>query len=106
MMITSSNSSLKRSGVAHHYLGGLLHTMAISGLPRVRTELDPLLTIPSLAQHPVQTNRQSSRHRHLGDLPSPPHHVRTPFSRACWLVSATNFTRVGEPTLSWNHYAH
>ena len=25
----------------------LLHTMAISGLPRVRTDLDPLLIIPS-----------------------------------------------------------
>src|SRR5579863_4536312 len=48
--------------------------MAISGLSRVRTELDPLLVIPSLAQHPVQTNGQSSRHGNLSDLPTSPHH--------------------------------
>jgi hypothetical protein len=42
--------------VPTQYLAALLHTKAISGLPRVRTELDPLLIIPSLAQHPVQTN--------------------------------------------------
>ena len=53
------------------YLGVLLHTMAISGLPRVRTELDPLLIIPSLAHHPVQTNCQPTRHGDLGDLPVP-----------------------------------
>ena len=56
------------------FLGALLHTMAISGLPRVRTELDPLLIIPSLAHHPVQTHGQSARHSNLGDLSSPPHH--------------------------------
>ena len=65
---------VKRSGVPTQYLGVLLHTMAISGLPRVRTELDPLLIIPSLAHHPVQTNSQSPRHGDLGDLPSPSHH--------------------------------
>ena len=54
-------------------LGVLLHTIAMSGLSRVRTELFQLLVIPSLAPHPVQTNRQSPRHRDLGDLPSPPH---------------------------------
>ena len=56
------------------FLGVLLHTMAISGLPRVRTELNPLLIIPSLAHHPVQTNGQPPRHGDLGDLPSPAHH--------------------------------
>jgi len=44
--------------------------MTMSGLPRVRTELDPLLIIPSLAHHPVQTNSQPPRHGDLGDLPS------------------------------------
>jgi len=34
----------------------LLHTTAISRLSRVRTELDPLLIVPLLAHHPVQTN--------------------------------------------------
>src|SRR5215469_15758074 len=72
-MITSSNSSVKRSRTPTQYLGVLLHTMAISGLSRVRTELDPLLIIPSLAQHPGQTNRQPPRHGNLG-FASPPHH--------------------------------
>ena len=74
IMITSSNSSVKRSGVPTQLLGVLLHTMAISGLPRVRTELDPLLIIPALAQHPVQTNCQPPCHGDLGDLSSSPHH--------------------------------
>ena len=39
-------------------LGVLLHTMAISGLSHVRTELVPLLIVPTLAHHPVQTNCQ------------------------------------------------
>ena len=42
--------------------GVLLHTMAISRLFRVRTELNPLLIVPSLAHHPKQTNRQSPGH--------------------------------------------
>ena len=58
IMITSSNSSVKRSGTPNQFLGVLLHTMAISGLSRVRTELNPLLIVPSLAHHPIQTNRQ------------------------------------------------
>ena len=67
-------------------LGVLLHTMAISGLSRVRTELFQLLIIPSLAPHPVQTNGESPRHRDLGDLPSPPHRqvkvLAAPFRKA------------------------
>ena len=35
IMITSSNSSAKRSGMPNQSLGVLLHTMAISGLSRV-----------------------------------------------------------------------
>src|SRR5579862_5599856 len=31
-------------------------------------------------------------------------HCSAPFSRACWLVSTTNFIRELEPTLSWNQY--
>src|SRR5271170_5701550 len=73
-MITTSNSSRKRSRVPTQYLGVLLHTMAMSGLPHVRTELNVLLIIPSLAHHPVQRNSQPTRHGDLGDLPSPPHH--------------------------------
>jgi hypothetical protein len=37
----------------------------------VRTELNPLLIIPSLAHHPVQRNGQPPRHGDLGDLSSP-----------------------------------
>ena len=55
-------------------LGVLLHTMAISGLSRVRTELNPLLIVPSLAHHPIETNRQSPSHGYLGDLAASPHH--------------------------------
>jgi uncharacterized repeat protein (TIGR03803 family) len=42
----------------------------------VRTELFHLLVIPSLAPHPVQTNRQAPRHRDFGDLPPPAHHQK------------------------------
>ena len=77
------------------YLGVLLHTMAISGLPRVRTELDPLLIIPSLAHHPVQTNCQPTRHGDFGDLPSPPHHQVK--------VSAAPFRKTAHCNLSRFH---
>ncbi len=89
-MITSSNSSVKRSGVATQYLGVLLHTMAISGLPHVRTELGPLLVIPSLAHHPVQTNSQSACHRDFGDLPAPPHHQVKVSAAPFWKTAHRN----------------
>ena len=57
----------------NHYVGDLLHTMAISGLSRVRTELFELTVVPALAPHPVQMHRQLSGHRYLRDLPSPAH---------------------------------
>src|ERR1700682_4618366 len=71
-MITTSDSSVKRSGMPNQLLGVRLHTMAISRLSRVRTELSQLLIIPSLAPHPVQGNGKFPRHRDFGDLPSPP----------------------------------
>jgi hypothetical protein len=46
---------MRRSGIPNQYLGVLLHTMAISGLSRVRTELFKLLVFPPFAPHPVQT---------------------------------------------------
>ena len=61
-MITTSNSSVKRSGIPNQLLGVGLHTTACSGLSRVRTELFQLRIIPSLAPHPVQTHRQSAGH--------------------------------------------
>jgi hypothetical protein len=57
IMITTSNSPAKGSGIPNQYLGVLLHTMAMYGLSRVRTELFQLLVIPSLTPHPIQTNR-------------------------------------------------
>ena len=60
------------SGIANQLLGVRLHTIAISGLSRVRTEFFQLLVIPSLAPHPVHANRQSPCHGDLGDLPPSP----------------------------------
>ena len=57
IMITTSNSSMKRSGTPNQLLDVRLHTIAISGLSRVRTELSNLLVVPSLAPHPEQLNR-------------------------------------------------
>src|SRR5580704_11061233 len=74
IMITTSNSSVKRSRTPNQFLGVLLHTIAISGLSRVRTELDPLRVIPFLTPHPIQPNRQLAGHRNLGGFPPSPHH--------------------------------
>src|SRR5205809_7538479 len=41
-----SNSLVKGSGTPYQFLGVLVHTMAMSGLSRVRTELFQLLVIP------------------------------------------------------------
>ena len=57
----------------NHYAGDRLHTMAISGLSRVRTELFELTVIPALAPHPVQMHCEFACHGYLRDLPSPPH---------------------------------
>ena len=74
IMITTSNSPVKGSGIPNQLLGAGLHTIGMSGLSRVRTEVFQLLVNPSLTPHPVQTNRQSPRHSDLGDLPSSPQH--------------------------------
>ena len=91
IMITSADSPGKGSGTPNQLLGVGLHTMAISGLSRVRTELSQLLIIPSLAPHPVQANGESPRHRYLGDLPSPPHGqmkvLTAPFRQAAPLTA-------------------
>ena len=57
----------------NHYGGDLLHTMAMSGLSRVRTELLHFVVVPAAAPHPVQLDCQLPRHRHLGDLAPTPH---------------------------------
>ena len=53
-MITDIELPNKGSGMPNHYAGDLLHTMAISGLSRVQTELFELTVVPALAPHPVQ----------------------------------------------------
>ena len=69
-MITTSNSPTNGSGVPNHYVGDLLHTTAISGRSRVRTELFELAVIPAPEPHPVQMHRQLPSHRYLRDLSS------------------------------------
>src|SRR2546428_2040976 len=73
IMITISNSPAKGSGMPNHFSGDLLHTLAISGLSRVRTELFQLFVVPSLAPHPVKSNGELAGHRDLGDPPFPSH---------------------------------
>src|ERR1700675_1664057 len=51
IMITTSNSPVRGSGIPNQLLGVLLHTIAMSGLSRVRTELRHLFVVPSLAPH-------------------------------------------------------
>jgi hypothetical protein len=63
IMITTSNSSVKRSRTPNQFLGVLLHTITMS---RVRTELDPLRVIPLLTPHSIQPNLQLEGHRDLG----------------------------------------
>jgi hypothetical protein len=57
----------------NHYAGELLHTMAISELSRVRTELLHLLVVPSLTPHPIQVDGKLPGHGDLGDLASSSH---------------------------------
>ena len=57
----------------NHYVGDLLHTMAMSGLSRVRTKLFELFVVPPFAPHPVQMDGEFPGQRHLGDLPPTPH---------------------------------
>src|ERR1700683_241823 len=72
-MITRSNSLSRGSGMPIQVDGVLLHAMSGSELSRVRTELDPLCILPTVSPHPVQPNRESSGHGHLGDVPLSTH---------------------------------
>jgi hypothetical protein len=56
-MITTSNSPDKGSGMPNHYAGDLLHTMAISELSRVRTELFESAVVQSLVPHLARQKR-------------------------------------------------
>jgi len=56
-----------------HVHGVLVHAMSGTELSRVRTELHPLRIFPTVPPHPVQPNRESSGHGHLGNVSLPPH---------------------------------
>ena len=51
----------------------LLHTTGEYEVPRVRTELQHLLIVPSLAPHPIQTDAESAGHRYFGNTLLPTH---------------------------------
>jgi hypothetical protein len=59
----------------------LLHAMSGSELSRVRTETDQLRIVPTVAPHPVQTNREFPGHGRLGYVLVSSHrqvHIATP----------------------------
>ena len=93
IMIASSNSPVKGSGLPNRLRDVLLRNNACSGLARVRTELFPLLVIPLLAPHPVQTNRQSARHCHLGDLASSSHGEMEKLAPPLWIAPYCHLRR-------------
>src|SRR5271166_453112 len=72
-MITTSNSLSRGSGMPNHLDGALVHAMSGSELSRVRTELDPLRILPTVAPHPVQPHCEPSGHGHFGNVPLPTH---------------------------------
>jgi hypothetical protein len=59
----------------------LLHAMSGSELSRVRTDLDRLRIVPTVAPHPVQPNREFPGHRCLSNVLVSTHrqvHIPTP----------------------------
>jgi len=66
-MVTSSDSLIFMRERVPNHADGLRQTMAPDELPRVRTDLQSLLAVPSRAPHPVETNAKSARHRYLGN---------------------------------------
>ncbi|SPE22865.1 hypothetical protein SBA2_1070004 [Acidobacteriia bacterium SbA2] len=77
----------------NHYVGDLLHTIGISGLSRVRTELFQLAVVQTLAPHPLQVHRQLSSHRHFGDLASTPHRKVKELAAPLGLAAYRNLCR-------------
>jgi hypothetical protein len=63
--------------------GVLVHSMSDYELSRVRTELYQLPILPTIPPHPVQPHDDSSRHRHLGNVPLPAHRSEEEFCRIC-----------------------
>src|SRR5215471_9018297 len=92
-MITTSDSPEKGSGTPNQLLGDLLHTIAMSGLSHVRTELLPLLVIPPLAPHPVQANGQLTSHGNFGGLSSSPHQQVVILAAPFWQTAHCNLRR-------------
>ena len=86
-MITCSDSPGLGSGMPNHYVGDLLHTMGMSGLSRVRTELVQLAVVQPLTPHPVQMHRQLASHGYLRDLPSPSHGEVEECAAPLWMAA-------------------
>jgi hypothetical protein len=61
IMIPSSNSSIKRSGMPNHYIGDLLHTIAISGLSRVSVWADGPRNLMKITSSRMQNRTGSER---------------------------------------------
>jgi hypothetical protein len=68
-----SGNRVYRSSLTLQLRNDLLRTMSGNELPRVRTELQNLLVVPSLAPHPVQANPESAGHRYFGNALFPTH---------------------------------
>src|SRR5947208_1874477 len=68
----------------------------MSGLSHVRTELLPLLVIPSLAPHPVQANVQLTSHGNFGGLSPSPHHQVVILAAPFWQAAHCNLRRFNQ----------
>src|SRR5215469_12441203 len=93
IMITTSDSLKRGSGIPNQYLGVLLHTIAFSGLSHVRTALLPLLVVPSLAPHPVQANGQLTSHGNFGGLSSSSRQQVEILAAPFWLTTHRDLRR-------------
>jgi hypothetical protein len=69
----------------NHYVGDGVHTIGMSALSRVRTELFELVVVAALPPHPVQMHRQLAGHRHFRDLPSTPHGEMEELAAPLWV---------------------
>jgi hypothetical protein len=80
----------------YSHLGRAAHEFAVKALGFFRMLEAPLLQLSRLRVHHCDLLKLGVEIYSYND------HRSAPFSRACWLVSTTNFTRASEPTLSWN----
>src|SRR5579864_572596 len=77
----------------NHYVGDLLHIIAMSGLSHVRTELFELFVVPASTPHPVQMHCQFAGHGYFRNLPSSPHGQVKELAAPLWLTAYRNLCR-------------